>query len=247
VALALEIDKTMRERAPAGFKGDPPREAQVLNALFPPHGRVSLVAPTGTRPEVARAYAISKLGWIRDQRQRLLGQARESQRAFVTRESHYVWGRRYLLSVVEAEAKAKPSVRLGHRGITLAVRPGSSTAKRADVVHEWHKALLHEAVPPLIKKWERKLGVRVAGYFLQRMKTKWGSCNHRAGHIRLNTELVKKPKDLLEYVVVHEMLHLLEPTHSERFVALLDRRYPAWREARAELNELPLGAETWQE
>ena len=113
-------------------------------------------------------------------------------------------------------------------------------------MHEWHKGLLHEAVPPLIGKWEPKLGVTVSGYFLQRMKTKWGGCNHRAGNIRLNTELVKKPKDLLEYVVVHEMLHLVEPTHSERFMALLDEHYPAWREARMELNELPLSAEAWR-
>ena len=114
-------------------------------------------------------------------------------------------------------------------------------------MHEWHKSLLHDAVPELIRKWEPKLGVKVAGYFLQRMKTKWGGCNHGARNIRLNTELVKKPKDLLEYVVVHEMLHLIEPTHSERFVTLLSKHYPAWREARAELNELPLGAEVWKE
>ncbi len=208
--------------------------------VHPPNGRVSLVAPTATRLEVARAYAISKLGWIREQQRRLRGQAREPKRAFVTRESHYVWGRRYLLQVVEADAK--PTVRLSHRKLTLTVRPGSTKAKRAEVIHDWHKTLLHQAVPPLIRKWEPKLGVRVTAYFLQRMKTKWGSCNHRAGHVRLNTELVKKPKDLLEYVVVHEMLHLLEPTHSERFVALLERRYPAWREARAELNELPLAS-----
>jgi len=118
---------------------------------------------------------------------------------------------------------------------------------RAEVMHEWHKSLLHGAVPALILKWERKLEVAVAGYFLQRMKTKWGSCNHRARHIRLNTELMKKPKDLLEYVVVHEMLHLIEPTHSARFVALLDKHYPTWREARAELNELAVAAERWGE
>jgi predicted metal-dependent hydrolase len=100
-------------------------------------------------------------------------------------------------------------------------------------------------VPALVRKWEAKLGVKVARYFLQRMKTKWGACNHRAGNIRLNTELVKKPKDLMEYVVVHEMLHLIEPTHNERFVALLEQHYPTWREARAELNELPLAAEFW--
>jgi predicted metal-dependent hydrolase len=141
---------------------------------------------------------------------------------------------------------AKPFVALDHKRITLAVRPGSGEEKRAEVIHDWHKALLHEAIPPLIQRWERKLTVKVHGYFLQRMKTKWGSCNHRAGHIRLNTELVKKPKDLLEYVVVHEMAHLLVPTHSDRFVAILDERYPNWRDARAELNELPLSADAWK-
>lgn len=212
-------------------------------SVHPPAGHVTLVAPTSTRLEVARAYAISKLGWIRDQQAKLRGQARETPRQFVERESHTLWGRRYLLSVVEKDAK--PAVKLDHRRITLTVRPGSSPAKRGEVMQEWRRALLHETVPALIQKWEAKLGVKVAGYFLQRMKTKWGGCNHRAGNIRLNTELVKKPKDLLEYVVVHEMLHLVEPTHSERFVALLEQHYPTWREARAELNELPLAAESW--
>lgn len=214
-------------------------------SVHPPIGRVTLVAPMGTRPEAARAYAASKLGWIRDQQAKLQGQARETARQFVERESHYLWGRRYLLSVREEDAK--PFVHLTHRRITLTVRPGSSSAKRAAVMHEWHKSLLHDAVPELIRRWEPKLGVDVTGYFLQRMKTKWGACNHRARTIRLNTELVKKPKDLLEYVVVHEMLHLIEPTHSERFLTLMSKHYPAWREARAELNELPLGAETWKE
>ena len=165
-------------------------------SVHPPAGRVTLVAPINTRLEVARAYAISKLGWIRAQQFKLQTQARETPRQFIERESHYLWGRRYLLSVVEREAK--PGVKLDHRRITLMVRPGSSQEKRAEVIHEWHKSLLHEVVPPLIGKWEPKFGVKVAGYFLQRMKTKWGSCNHAVGHIRLNTELVKKPKDLLE-------------------------------------------------
>ena len=125
------------------------------------------------------------------------------------------------------------------------MRPGSDASKRAEVIHEWHKQLLHEVVPTLIKKWERKLGVEVSGYFLQRMKTKWGSCNHPDGHIRLNTELVKKPKDLLEYVIVHEMVHLLEASHNDRFVAILSEHWPQWREARQELNELPLASEEW--
>jgi predicted metal-dependent hydrolase len=214
-------------------------------SVHPPSGRVTLVAPTGTRSEVARAFAISKLGWIREQQTRLRGQARETPRKFVERESHDLWGRRHLLTLRYQEAR--PSVTLDHRRITLSVRPHASAAKRAEVMHEWHKSLLHEVIPTLIRKWEPKLRVKVHGYFLQRMKTKWGSCNHRAGHIRLNTELIKKPRDLLEYVIVHEMLHLVEPTHSERFISLLSKHYPGWREARAELNELPLGAESWRE
>lgn len=214
-------------------------------SVHPPSGRVTLVAPTGTRFEVARAYAISKLAWIRDQQAKLIGQARETPRQFIERESHYLWGRRHLLSI--AHRDAKPTVSLDHKRITLSLRPDSDSGKRAEIMHAWHKSLLHEVVPPLVKKWEPKLKVKVANYFLQRMKTKWGSCNHRAAHIRLNTELVKKPKDLLEYVIVHEMAHLLEPTHSERFVAILQEHYPTWREARAELNELPLSAEVWRE
>jgi predicted metal-dependent hydrolase len=214
-------------------------------SVHPPNGRVTLAAPAGTRLEVARAYAASRLGWIRDQQARLRAQTRETPRRFVTRESHYVWGKRYLLTVIEREQK--PSVTLDHRRITLAVRPGSDRAKRQAVMHEWHKILLHDAMPPMIRKWEPRLEVKVAAYFLQRMKTRWGGCNHEARHIRLNTELVKKPKDLLEYVVVHEMAHLIVPTHSERFVALLNEHYPRWREARAELNELQLGAEVWTE
>lgn len=207
-------------------------------SVHPPHGRITLVAPRGTRIDVARAYAITRLGWMRKQLQTLRDQARETPRQFVTRESHYLWGRRYLLRVIERDDK--PSVTTNHKHIVLTVRPGTDREKRAEILHEWHKAQLHAAIPPLIRTWERRLGVSVSGYFLQRMKTKWGSCNPAAGNIRLNTELAKKPKDLLEYVIVHEMVHLLEPTHGERFTALLDRHYPTWQEARLELNALPL-------
>jgi hypothetical protein len=213
-------------------------------SVHPPDGRVTLAAPLSTRLDVARAYAITKLGWIREQQHKLAAQARETPRRHITRESHYLWGRRHLLNVVYRDEK--PSVSVDHKRITLQVRPGSGDTKRAEVMHQWHKSLLHDAVPPLIRKWEPKLGVKVRGYFLQRMKTKWGGCNHRAGHIRLNTELVKKPKHLLEYIIVHEMAHLIEPTHSERFGAILDKHFPTWRDARAELNELPLTAENWR-
>ena len=208
-------------------------------SVHPPEGRVTLVAPLGTRPEVARAYAISKLGWIRQQQQFLQRQAREAPRQFIERESQYVWGRRYLLRVVERESKAH--VELGHKTLTLYVRPGADQSKRSEIMHTWHKSLLHVELPKLIAIWEKRLGVKVNTYYLQRMKTKWGSCNHNAGTIRLNTELVKKPKDLLEYVVVHEVAHLLERNHSDAFIRILNKHFPGWKEARMVLNELPLG------
>lgn len=214
-------------------------------SVHPPEGRVTMTVPSATRLDTARAYAVTRLGWIRKHQERMRRQVRESPRRFVERESHFLWGRRHLFSLVHREAK--PGVTLDHRRITLTVRPGSGKTKRAEVMHEWHKSLLHEVLPELIRKWEPRLGVRVRAYFLQRMKTRWGSCNHRAGTIRLNTELVKKPKDLVEYVLVHEMAHLLEPNHSARYYAILNKQYPTWREARAELNELPLGAEAWRE
>jgi predicted metal-dependent hydrolase len=207
-------------------------------AVRPPDGHVTLVAPLGTYLETARAFAISKLGWIQ-RHQKRFGQARENPRQFITRESHIIWGKRYPLDVVVRDQP--PSVSIDHRQITLSVRPGTDMAKREAIYQAWQRSLLHEVIPPMIIHWEGRLGVRVKGYFLQRMKTKWGSCNYRHGRIRLNTELVKKPKDLLEYVIVHEMVHLLEPSHNKRFKNLLDQHYPTWREVRAELNKLALG------
>jgi len=207
-------------------------------SVHPPDGRVTLVAPKSTRVDVARAYAITKVGWIRQQRERLRSQAREAPRQFVGRETHFLWGRRHLLRVSEKDAK--PAIKLDHRTIHLQVRQGTSRDGRDKVVHEWHLQLLHSVVPPLIRKWEARIGVEVRGYFLQRMKTKWGSCNSERKSIRLNTELVKKPRDLLEYVIVHEMVHILEPTHSPRFFALLSEHFPNWADARRELNELPI-------
>ena len=207
-------------------------------SVHPPEGRVTLVAPSGSRPDVLRAYAITRLSWIRKQQAQLRAQPREAARRHVTRESHYLWGRRYLLDVQFVDAK--PGVHQDHKRITLKVRPGSDQAKRTQIMHEWHKAQLHAVLPSLIRDWEPRLGVKVQGYYLQRMKTRWGSCNHARAHIRLNTELVKKPRHLLEYVLVHEMAHLIAPLHDERFIALLDEHYPRWQEARAELNKLPL-------
>lgn len=209
-------------------------------SVHPPDGVVRVSAPQGIRLELVRDYVLSKLTWIRKQQTKIEVRARQTPKLFVEHESHYLWGRRYLLTINEQESR--PFVTLDETRIFLNVRPGSDKSKRAAVMHAWHKALLHTVVPDMIVRWEPRLGVRVVGYFLQRMKTRWGSCNYRAGHIRLNTELVKKSTDLLEYVLVHEMVHLLEPSHNARFIKLLTDCYPAWREARAELNMAPLSA-----
>jgi predicted metal-dependent hydrolase len=213
-------------------------------SVHPPDGRVTMAAPAATRLEVARAYAISKLPWIRQQQAKMALQPREQPRQYVKRESHYLWGRRYLLNIVTGDAK--PRVTIDHKRIHLHVRAGSDKEKRAEVLYQWQKTLLHQFIREVVPKWEKVLGVQVNAYFVQKMKTRWGSCNHPSKHIRLNTELVKKPKDLAEYVIVHEMLHLIEPTHNEHFIALMNQHYPAWREARLELNELPLGHVVWK-
>ena len=213
-------------------------------SVHPPDGRVSLSAPLNTRIEVARAYAISKLSWIRLQQEKLAKQSREKPREFVKRESHYLWGRRYLLDVILTEDK--PNIIIDHKRIHLHVKPGADKDKKAEILYEWQKSLLHEFIQEVIPKWEKILDVTVKAYFVQKMKTKWGSCNHKSQNIRLNTELVKKPKDLVEYVIVHEMVHLLVPTHNDHFLALMNKYYPNWREARLELNELPLGHVEWK-
>lgn len=216
------------------------RVKHIYLRVLAPDGRVTLVAPIGIQLVVIHAFAVSKLSWIQKQQTKLQSQVREAPRQLVEHESHTVWGHHYVLQVVEKQAK--PCVVLDRQIIILQIRPGSDLFKRAVVMHAWHKSLLHGVVPDLIDKWQDRLNVSVSAYFLQKMKTRWGSCNTGRRHIRLNTDLVKKPKDLLEYVVVHEMVHLIEPSHNKRFVALMDRYYPIWREAAAELNQVPLSA-----
>lgn len=194
-------------------------------------GRVTISAPIRVALRDINAFAVSRLGWIRRQRGRLRELPRETSHRFVDGEVHYVWGRPYELKVVERDGRQGVSVHDGT--MSLVVRPGSD---RARIVLKWQKAILNTALPPLIRKWEERLQVRLTGYHLRRMKSRWGSCNYRTRRIRLNTELVTKPPHLLEYVLVHEMVHVIVPNHGRRFVALMDEHYPTWREARSELN-----------
>jgi predicted metal-dependent hydrolase len=212
-------------------------------SVYPPTGRVRISAPEGMSIDTIRLFAIAKLDWIKLQQQKQLGQDRESAREYLDRESHYVWGRRYLLRVVEADARS--SVQLEHDTLVLAVRSAADVAARQATLSEWYRQILKAEVQPLLAAWEPRLGVTVSDVFVQQMKTKWGSCNPSTRTIRLNTELAKKPAECLEYIVLHEMVHLLEPRHNPRFVALMSQFMPSWEHYRRTLNRLPVGHATW--
>jgi hypothetical protein len=211
--------------------------------VHPPTGRVRISAPMRMRVGTLRLFAISKLDWIKRQQTKLREQERETPREYVERESHYVWGKRYLLTVCEIDER--PSIELKHSRMRLRVRPRTGPDKRKALVEEWYRAELKRAVPPLLARWQPLLDVRLQRFFVQAMKTKWGSCHHKARTIRLNTELAKKPAECLEYIVVHELVHLLEPTHNARFVALMDRFMPEWQFYRQMLNRLPVRGGHW--
>lgn len=212
-------------------------------SVYPPEGHVRISAPKRMSLDTIRVFAISKLGWIKQQQAKLREQERETPREYVERESHYLWGKRYLLSVIESDEP--PCIELKHRRMLLHVRPQTGEDKRQALVEEWYREQLKEAVPVLLERWQPRLAVQVERWFVQRMKTKWGSCNHKARTIRLNTELAKKPAECLEYIVVHELVHLLEPTHNARFIALMDRFMPNWQLHRQALNRLPVRQEKW--
>ncbi len=212
-------------------------------SVYPPTGKVRIAAPLRMDLDTIRVFAITKLGWIKNQQQKLREQQRETPREYLDRESHYVWGKRYLLQLVEKDAA--PEVELKHNKMRLQIRPASSEVRKQEILEAWYRDRIKEAVPVLIAKWEPLIGVKVERFFVQRMKTKWGSCSPHSKSIRLNAELAKKPPECLEYIVVHEMVHLLEPTHNSRFITLMDRFMPKWRFYKEELNKLPVRHESW--
>jgi predicted metal-dependent hydrolase len=213
-------------------------------SVYPPAGRVRIAAPTRMNLDTIRLYVIAKLDWIKKQQTKLRSQERETPREYLDRESHYVWGRRYLLKVKEADQT--PTVELKHNQMVLTVRAGAVREKKEDMIAAWYREQLRLAMSPLIAKWEALMGVKSNRIFVQRMKTKWGSCNPHTRSIRLNSELARKSPECLEYVVVHELVHLLEPTHNQRFVALMDKFMPQWRQFRDELNRQPLSHQEWE-
>ena len=213
-------------------------------SVHPPTGRIRIAAPSRLSMDTIRVFAISKLKWIKLQQAKLQAQERETPREYIERESHYLWGKRYLLSI--AESPQPPSVELKHNRIVLHVRPHTSVQARQIILEEWYREQIKREVPHLLAKWEAIIGVKIGRYFIRRMKTKWGSCNVGSRSILLNTDLAKKPPQCLEYILVHEIVHLLEPTHNSRFVDLMDGFVPKWRSYRQLLNHLPVRHENWE-
>jgi hypothetical protein len=212
-------------------------------SVYPPTGTVRISAPERMSLDTIRVFAISKLGWIKQQRKKLQAQERETPREYLERESHYVWGRRYLLKVIELEQAPAVSLQPGH--LVLTMRRESNEPAKDAVVAQWYREQLKRVAWGLISKWQPIIGVKVTRLFVQQMKTKWGSCNPEARTMRLNTELTKKPEECLEYIVVHELVHLLEPSHNARFIALMDQFLPKWRYYRQRLNRLPIRHADW--
>jgi len=212
-------------------------------SVYPPVGAVRISAPLQMDLDTIRVFALSKLGWIRSQQKKLREQPRETPRQYVNRESHYFLGERYLLKVEERDAPVR--VRKAGSKLVLQVRPGMSAEKRAEVMDAWYRHELKQLLYPLVTRWQDKVGVQASRVLVQRMKTKWGSCSPSTGVVRVNLELAKKPPECLEYIVVHELMHLVEPTHNAGFTALMDRHLPRWRHCREELNRLPVRHEEW--
>lgn len=213
-------------------------------SVYPPNGKVRIAAPEHMELDTIRVFAINKLKWIKKQQATFINQVRETPREYIEKESHYFQGERYLLNVIEHEAK--PKVVLNHKTIELYVRPNTTTKKRKSILDEWYRAEMKKIIPPLLKKWEKKIGVKASDFGVKLMRTKWGSCNIESKRIWLNLELAKKPLICLEYILVHELIHLLERNHNDRFISYMNEFMPKWRFHRDELNRLPFRHTDWK-
>lgn len=213
-------------------------------SVHPPLGRVRIAVPMHVTDDAVRLAVINKLGWIKRQQKRFAEQARQNVRRYVSGETHYFFGQRYRLQVVPGGHYT-----LEFRGkgrLDFHVRDGSETHHREAFFYDRCRELLRQQVAPLVEKWSQVLGVRATDWQIRRMKTKWGSCTPGTGRILFNLELVKKSHRCIEYIVVHELVHLIERNHGDRFVALMDKYLPNWKSCRVELNEAPLAAENWE-
>ena len=212
-------------------------------SVYPPAGKVRISAPLRMDTDTIRVFTISKLSWIKKQQSKLRSQERETPREYIARESHYYLGKRYLLKIIEH--KASPKVEIKHGTIEIYIRPNTGLEKRKEILDEWYRKGLKAIIPGIIAQYENKLKVNVAEFAVKKMKTKWGTCNREAGRIWLNLELAKKTLHCIEYIIVHELLHLVERKHNEVFISYMDKFLPKWRSYKEELNRSPLRHENW--
>lgn len=213
-------------------------------SVNPPDGKVRIAAPLNIDDEAVRLFAVSKLGWIRKQQRKFNDQPRQSEREYVSGESHYFKGERYILNVIYKKSNPKVAIR-NKTHIDLYVRENSTFLQRKRIMTEWYRKQLKAMIPDLVTKWEKVIGIDEVDWGVKQMKTRWGTCNIEARRIWINLELAKKPDRCVEYIVVHEMVHLLERKHSDHFVELMDKFMPMWRICREELNQFPLRHERW--
>ena len=213
-------------------------------AVYPPNGRVRIAAPSKVNNDAIRLYAISKISWIKKQQKKFINQNRQSERLYISRESHYYQGIRYLLNIIEHNAPPKIELR-NKTYIDMYVRPNSSIEKKEKILKEWYRERLKEQIPYLIDKWQKRISVKINKWNIKQMKTKWGTCNIESKNIILNLELAKKTSHCLEYIIVHELIHFLERHHNEKFVAYMDKFLPKWHVYKEELNRSPLKHENW--
>lgn len=211
--------------------------------VYPPNGRVRVAAPLKVNEESIRLFIISKLSWIKKHQRSFAAQERETEREFISGESHYFNGRRYLMNVIASKGKA--TIELRHKHIDLFVKPGSSHRYKATIMAKFYRNHLNEQIPSLIEKWEKKMKLKVKEYGIKQMKTKWGTCNIEAKRIWVNLELAKKNLDCLEYIIVHEMVHLLERHHNNIFISHMNHYLPNWRALKIELNKSPVSHSDW--
>lgn len=214
-------------------------------AVYPPTGRVRIAAPLKVNEDAIRLFAVAKLGWIKRNQRKFEAQERIPQREYRERESHYFQGRRYLLNIIETEATPKVVLK-NKKFLELHVKPDTPIIKRHEILTEWYRVQLKKQIPSIIEKWEKVLKIKVEDWKVQQMKTKWGSCNIEKKRIWVNLELAKKPEHCLEYIIVHEMVHLLERKHNDRFLYYMETHLPNWKSLKVELNRLPVSHADWK-
>jgi predicted metal-dependent hydrolase len=211
--------------------------------VYPPEGRVRVAAPFRISDEAVRLAVVGKWGWVKRQIEKFIAQPRQSPREMVSGESHYFLGNRYRLRVLYVPGKMR--VLLKKMSLVLYVPPGTTVVQRETLLQRWHRAQLKGMVPPLLMKWQSLLGLESVGWNIKQMKTRWGTMNIPARRMWLNLELAKKPEKCLEYVIVHELLHLFERKHNARFVSMMKQHIPQWEYMRQVLNQAPLSCERW--